>query len=415
MIAGNAASAEAHAGSGVAEMRILAVIPARAGSKGIPGKNLRTVAGRSLLAWSISAAQSSRRGLRVIVSTDGDDIASEAQRCGAGVVKRPSAIAGHMASSEAALLHAMDELRTRESFEPDLLVFLQCTSPLTTGEDIDGTIDALLREDADSAFAAAPFHHFLWRPGASGDWEGVNHDYRARQMRQERPEELVEAGAVYVMRAQGFREAGHRFFGKKTAFVMPARRRWEIDEPHDLVVAEALLSARETPEAGSGAMADLSSIRLLILDFDGVMTDNRVMVGEGGEEGVWCHRGDGWGIARLRESGVEIVVLSTEANPVVGARCRKLRIGCAQGCDDKHSAVVAMMEARGLCPDKVAYVGNDVNDLECMQVVGRPIAVADAVPEILAIAALTTRARGGYGAVREVCDLILQQQRNTQP
>ncbi len=154
--------------------------------------------------------------------------------------------------------------------------------------------------------------------------------------------------------------------------------------------------------------SNLSQIKLLILDFDGVLTDNRVLVSQDGTESVWCNRGDGWGIARLKEKGVEILVLSTEANQVVRARCQKLNIDCIHGCDDKLAALKQIVAKRSLSLEQVAYVGNDVNDLACMSYVGIPIAVGDAVPKIKNIAQIITTNRGGYGAVREVCDLILE-------
>ena len=154
--------------------------------------------------------------------------------------------------------------------------------------------------------------------------------------------------------------------------------------------------------------AELRRISLLVLDFDGVMTDNRVLVDETGREAVWCNRGDGWGIGSVRRAGVDVVVVSTEKNPVVGARCRKLNLPCIQGCDDKLSAVQRLAEERKLVAANVAFVGNDVNDLACLTWVGVPIVVADAEPAVLPVARLVTRRLGGYGAVREVCDLLEQ-------
>ena len=153
---------------------------------------------------------------------------------------------------------------------------------------------------------------------------------------------------------------------------------------------------------------NLSQIKLLILDFDGVLTDNRVLVNQDGMESVWCNRGDGWGIARLKEKGIEVLVLSTETNQVVRARCQKLGIDCIHGCDDKLAALRQIVAERSLSLEQVSYVGNDVNDLACMSCVGIPIAVADAVPEIKNVAGIITTNRGGYGAVREVADLILK-------
>ena len=150
----------------------------------------------------------------------------------------------------------------------------------------------------------------------------------------------------------------------------------------------------------------MKNVSLVVFDFDGVMTDNRVRVHQSGEEAVWCHRGDGWGVARLREAGFQLLVLSTEANPVVAARCRKLQIQAVQGCDDKLAALDALAARHGITRDHVAYVGNDINDRSCLEAVRLPIVVADAHVDVLPLAKLRTETRGGYGAVREVCDLI---------
>lgn len=225
-------------------MESLAIIPARGGSKGIPHKNIRMVAGKPLLAHTIEQAQRTPSITRVVVSTDDAEIAAVARAYGADVVDRPAEISGDTASSESALLHALDHLRDHEGYTPDLLVFLQATSPLTLAEDIEGTIRALLAQQADSALAVAPFFHFLWRVDAETGAQGINHDKRARPRRQEIANtQFLETGAVYVLRVAGFLEARHRFFGTTAMYVMPNERVWEIDDPRDLLIADLLLRA----------------------------------------------------------------------------------------------------------------------------------------------------------------------------
>jgi D-sedoheptulose 7-phosphate isomerase len=163
---------------------------------------------------------------------------------------------------------------------------------------------------------------------------------------------------------------------------------------------------------GVGSMTDIS---LVVFDFDGVMTDNRVRVHQSGDEAVWCHRGDGLGIARLREAAFDVIVLSTETNPVVTARCRKLNIQAIQSCDDKLTALQRFAAERDLSAGQIAYVGNDINDLACMEWVGWPIAVADAVPSVRAAAKWVTHLPGGGGAVREVADRLVAARLNTDP
>lgn len=154
-------------------------------------------------------------------------------------------------------------------------------------------------------------------------------------------------------------------------------------------------------------VSDFEKVRLLALDFDGVLTDNRVLVSEDGTESVLCDRGDGFGIGLLNASVVAVVVISKEKNPVVAARCHKLGIECLQSCDDKLPSLQALCSSRNLSAAEVAYVGNDLNDLECLRWVGLPIAVSDAVPEVLSVAKWVTTKPGGHGAVREICDMLL--------
>ena len=402
-------------------MECLAVIPARGGSKGIPRKNVLPLAGKPLIAYNIEQAFLSHLVTRVVVSTDDAEIGAVARQFGAEVVWRPAEISGDTASSEAALLHVLEYLETTEAYQPDLLVFLQCTSPLTLAQDIDGTIQALLDQGADTSLAVTPFHYFLWQ-SREGDAVGINHDKAVRLLRQQREPQYLETGAVYVMKAPGFRSAGHRFFGCTAMYVIPPERRLEIDDPVDFDVAQVLLSqqhARQVVE-GRGGRTSIPAgpapakpeplpqpVGALILDFDGVFTDNRVLVMQDGREAVWCSRADGWGIARLKQAGVPILILSTETNPVVQARADKLGLPCLQGQRVKWDALAPWLADQGIDPGHVVYVGNDVNDLDCMQHVGCAVAVADSAPEVLQAADLILAQCGGNGAIREICDRIL--------
>ncbi|MCK4302580.1 MAG: acylneuraminate cytidylyltransferase family protein, partial [candidate division Zixibacteria bacterium] len=166
-------------------MKTLAIIPARGGSKGIPRKNLRLLAGKPLIAHTIEHARQARSIDRILVSTDDPEIASVSQRYGAEVIFRPSEISGDTASSESALLHALEHLEKTEGYRPDLVAFLQCTSPLTSPGDIDSTVQALLDGDADSALAVTPFPYFLWQRDKRGNLTGVNHGKGTRSLRQE--------------------------------------------------------------------------------------------------------------------------------------------------------------------------------------------------------------------------------------
>lgn len=165
---------------------------------------------------------------------------------------------------------------------------------------------------------------------------------------------------------------------------------------------QAILSEKPFPEQIA------HKIRLVAFDFDGVFTDNMVNVLEDGSEMVRCFRGDGIGLRKLERGGIKPVIISTETNPVVSARSRKLKILCEQGSEDKRVVLNAMIKEMGITLDQVAFVGNDVNDLPCLDCVGLPIVVQDAHPDVLPFALYQTKAKGGHGAVREICDLFEQ-------
>jgi YrbI family 3-deoxy-D-manno-octulosonate 8-phosphate phosphatase len=366
------------------------------------------VGGKPLIAHTILAARVARYVERVVVSTDDPAIAEASRGFGAEIVWRPSELASDTASSEAALLHALETLAREQNYKPELLAFLQCTSPLTLAEDIDGTLRALVDAGADSALSVARFHYFLWRVGhASTDGAlGINHDKRVRPRRQDREPEFLETGAVYAMRVAGFVAARHRFFGKTVLYETPAERVCEIDETVDLELAELRLRERARARV---AMLLPKPVSLIVFDFDGVMTDDLVEVDQDGRESVRCSRSDGLGLEALRKAGVPMLVLSKEQNPVVSARCRKLQIACKQGVEHKLTALREEVAGRGIALAQVVYVGNDLNDLECLAAVGCGVAVADAHASAKHAAALVLERPGGRGAVRELCDLILEQ------
>lgn len=216
---------------------VVAVIPARGGSKGVPGKNLRRIGGRSLVGRAVDAARASTAIDRVVVSTDDAAIAEEAVHCGAEVVRRPAALATDEASSEAALLHALGQLGPVE-----LLVFLQATSPFIGPADLDDAVARVRSGEADVVFAAIATPVFLWQPAEQG-WRGVNHDAAVRLRRQDAPPQVAETGAFYVMRARGFLEARHRFFGRVVPALVDEHLAIEIDTEQHLLLAEALAGA----------------------------------------------------------------------------------------------------------------------------------------------------------------------------
>jgi len=152
--------------------------------------------------------------------------------------------------------------------------------------------------------------------------------------------------------------------------------------------------------------SDLSQIKLIVSDFDGVMTDNRVLVGEDSKEYVLCNRSDGLGISELKKIGIEIVVLSQEKNKVVRVRCRKLKIKCFQGCLDKLSRLKEIARKRKLRQIEIAYVGNEINDYSSLKYAGVGFVVADAHDDVKRISDVVLNTNGGFGVFREILSLF---------
>ena len=152
---------------------------------------------------------------------------------------------------------------------------------------------------------------------------------------------------------------------------------------------------------------------LLVFDFDGVLTDNKVLVFEDGSEAVTCNRADGLGFEMLRDADIRCIVLSREKNPVVAKRCEKLRIECLQGVGDKRDALDELCRRFGIGMESIWYVGNDLNDLQAMELVGRAICPADAHPAVRSISHTTLSVEGGSGVVRAIAeDLLVLEYRN---
>ncbi|WP_406208808.1 cytidylyltransferase domain-containing protein [Streptomyces decoyicus] len=415
---------------------VVAVIPARGGSKGVPAKNLAAVGGVPLVARAVRECRAARLVTDVVVSTDDAGIAAAARGAGAVVVRRPGDIAGDTATSEAAVLHAMDAYEAEHHTRVDAVLLVQCTSPFLVREDIDSVAAAVVEGGADSALTVAPFHGFVWRDAAddadvspapaerpvgatvpaqptatapaavttTGGY-GVNHDKSFRPRRQDRPQDLLETGAAYAMEAAGFRAGGHRFFGRTELVRTDPARVLEIDDPHDLARARALAPLLDAPRPG--ALPTLDDIDAVVLDFDGTQTDDRVLIDSEGREIVAVHRGDGLGIAALRKAELKLLILSTETNPVVAARARKLRVPVLHGIDRKDLALKQWCEEAGIAPERVLYVGNDVNDLPCFDLVGWPVAVAGAHDVVRGAARAVTATPGGSGAIREIAAWLL--------
>jgi len=384
------------------------VILARGGSKGVPGKNLKPVGGLSLLARSVRAAKAAPSVDQVHVSTDDAGIAAEARRFGAEVIDRPAELSGDGATSEAGWLHALQVIEG-QGRAVGRLVFLQCTSPFTSGEDIQSCLHAMEARDAACALSVVEDHSFLWGRDEAGRGVGINHDEtQQRKRRQDLPPAFRESGAIYCVRRDAFASSGQRFCGP-VALCPVDHPPVEIDTLDDLALCSQIAAMR------GGAGVDplrLDRVAAVVMDFDGVHTDNLVLTDDSGRETVRTSRGDGMGLEMLRKAGRwKLVIVSKERNRVVERRAAKLQIEVHQSVDDKVPALEAWLSQQGLAWDQCLYVGNDVNDAAAMGRAGLSACPSDAHHEILAMADWVLPKPGGQGALRAMCDALLARAR----
>ena len=402
---------------------VLAIVQARGGSKGLPNKNLLPLGGHPLIAYSVTSALRARQVARTIVSTDSDAIADVARTYGADVpFRRPAGIAADDTPDLPVFEHALEWLWQHERYRPRLVVQLRPTTPLRPSGLIDRAIELLDADaQADSVRGVTtpkqtPYK--MWRAGTDGRLQPLLSSELPEPYnmpRQKLPPVLWQTGHIDVIRTATILDQ-HSLTGQRVRpIAIEPRYCIDIDSVDDLDAAARLLGgdgldidrpgAQDQP-ARIAALPD--QIDLVVFDFDGVFTDGRVIVFQDGTEAVTCHRGDGMGIAMLRERGVPMVVLSTETNPVVAARCRKLQLDCVQGVADKGLALRRLCEDRRAVLSNTVFVGNDVNDLACLQAAGCGVVPADAHPDARARAQIILTHDGGQGAVRELCDAILR-------
>jgi YrbI family 3-deoxy-D-manno-octulosonate 8-phosphate phosphatase len=402
-------------------MQILALIPARGGSKSIPHKNIRLLAGVPLIAYSIAAALQSKLITRTIVSTDDEQIASIARQFGAEVpFLRPAKFAQDNTLDYPVFTHALSWLNEHESYQPEFLVQLRPTSPIRPPGCVDQAIQILLdHPEADSVRGVIPSGQNpfkMWQITPQGSMtpllslQGIPEPFNAP--RQSLPATYWQTGHIDAIRLSTITQKGSLSGDVIYPLEIDPRYAVDIDTLRDWQRAEWLISQCELPMVlpGGSKRPLPKQVSLLIFDFDGVMTDDRVWVDQEGHESVAANRQDGLGISMLRKAGIPMVVVSTETNPIVTARCRKLDLPAIQGVGDKKTVVQSLMAERRLDPQQVVYLGNDVNDLPCFPLVGCAVVVADAHRNVLPQADLILTRKGGQGAVRELCDLILKNQ-----
>ncbi len=399
---------------------VLAIVPARGGSKGLPSKNIRPLGGHPLIAYSIVSGLAAGTIDRVIVSTDDKRIAEIACSYGADApFLRPDELATDSAQDLSLFEHALGWLRENEGYEPSIVVQIRPTTPFRPHGFLDEAV-RLLQSDpqADSVRAVTdPKQHpsKMWNRDEEGNLHPLLESSLAEPYnlpRQLLPEVFWQTGHVDVMWTDTILKKGSLTGDRVKSIYVDSAFVVDIDRLEDLHFAEFLhgkgaLDIDQPKLSYPFPLPLADSIRLVILDFDGTMTDDRVWVDQDGRETVACSRSDGMGLEMLSQAGIEALVLSKEENRVVARRCKKLGISFRQGVVDKLSVLREILAERKVEAQDVIYVGNDLSDLECMNFVGFSFAPADAHHEVLQQTGHVLTRPGGRGAIRELCEILL--------
>lgn len=378
---------------------VVAFIPARGGSTSIPFKNIKPICGKPLIYWTTAAAAASNRISKVFVSTDSDEIRRVVEALclpKVDVISRSAETATNTASSESALLEFA------LSYEFENVMFIQATSPLLTTAQIDEAIDIFLESECDSILSVVRDRRFYWEIAEDGYARELNYDVFNRPRRQDFEGCLMENGAFYLTSRLALIKTRNRVSGKIRLYEMPEASAYEIDEPSDWEIVEGLLKRQLTRSTCH------EKIRLLLTDCDGCLTDGGMYYTERGDEAKKFNTKDGMAFSKLREKGIETGIVTSESVSLNERRAKKIGATFFEGgCKNKLEAVSSLVDRIGLSMDEVCYIGDDLNDVDILSVVGFPCCPADAAPEVRRIARYVASASGGEGVVREIADYIL--------
>lgn len=388
----------------------VAFIPVRGGSKSIPLKNICMIAGKPLVYWTAKAANDCQYIDRVYIATDSEQIrktVEDFQLSKVQVIGRGADTASDTASTESAMIEFA------ENYDFENIVLIQATSPLLTAEDLAGGFAEYEKQGTDSVLSVVRQKRFQWSVDKSGFASPINYDIFCRPRRQEFDGFLVENGAFYITGKKALIESKCRLSGNVRTYEMDTSTYFEIDEPDDWSVIEKQLENRICGSEENGTVKQLPVIKMFLTDCDGCLTDGGMYYSECGDELKKFNTKDGMGFKMLREQGILTGVLTGEKVELNRRRCEKLRVDIyKEGVENKLREVEELCKFYKINLKNVAYVGDDVNDIEVIRAVGFGCCVKNGMEEVRNVADYITQLNGGQGAVREVIEIILKDRKS---
>lgn len=389
----------------VISKEIVAIIPARGGSKRIPLKNIKFLAGKPLLAYTIEAALNSNRINKTFVSTDDENIADIAIEYGAEVIMRPERLSKDNSSTEQAMIHAVEQIEKRGYEQIDYVVLLQPTSPLRRADIIDNGINLMLESDVDSVLSVCEIQNYYLSGYFSDGY--YKREYEDRPFSQSMPKKYRENGALYITKKDLLVSNKNRISGKTKAIAMNELDSIDIDNEDDFNLVEKIILNLKCENISS--YKNLNNTKLLITDVDGVMTDCGMYYSENGDELKKFNTRDGMAIQLLREQGIKTAIITKENTKIVEQRAKKLKFDeVFQGIEDKMVVLESLKNKYDFDDSEIAYIGDDINDMPVLERVGFSFCPNDAVDDVKKICTAIAKENGGNGVIREFYELMKQ-------
>ena len=386
--------------SSLKKSNIVAFIPIRSGSKSIKDKNIKMFFGKPLIYWVLYASQNSRKINKVVVALDSEiyeKLISRFRFPKVEIYNRLHENATDMASTESVMLEYIDYAKLHPD---DTFILVQATSPFTSNHDFDNAITEYFKSGKDSMLSCVKTKRFFW----DNNGTPLNYDYQNRPRRQNFEGLFLENGAFYINSVGNILKYKNRLSGQIGIFEMPECTSLEIDEPLDWQTGEMIMNRRIKE-----IKKEIPKIKLFLTDVDGVLTDGGMYYSETGDELKKFNTRDGVAFELLRKKGIKTGFITGEDTKIVARRAEKLKIDYLfQGVKDKLAVTQILAKQLAISLDEIAYIGDDINDIELLKAVGISAAPSSAPQYIKDIVHFVTEKRGGEGAFREFVEWLLE-------